>query len=207
MFTHKEIWLAIDRLADRHSSSPSGLAKLAGLDPTSFNPSKRHSGNGKPRWPSTESLSKLLQALDMNFKDFAALAENTEGQTTVPVIGMAQAGDQGFFDDSGYPVGSGWDEINIEHLASENAYALQIVGDSMDPVFRAGERVIVAPGLEVRRGDRIILKTNDGEVMAKELVKMTAKAVHLHSANPDYEDRILDRREVLWMGRIVWASQ
>jgi phage repressor protein C with HTH and peptisase S24 domain len=207
MFTHKEIWHAIDTLAERLSTSPSGLARRAGLDPTSFNPSKRHSANDKPRWPSTESLSKLLQAVDISFKDFAALTERTEGQTTVPVIGMAQAGDQGFFDDSGYPVGAGWDEINIEHLANENAYALQIVGDSMDPVFRAGERVIVAPGLEVRRGDRIILKTHDGEVMAKELIKMTAKSVHLHSANPEYEDRILDRREVLWMGRIVWASQ
>ena len=110
MFTHTEIWTALDRLAESFSTSPSGLAREAGLDPTSFNRSKRLSGSGKPRWPSTESLSKVLSVVDMSFEDFAALAGNTRGQgASVPVIGLAQAGDQGFFDDSGYPVGAGWD--------------------------------------------------------------------------------------------------
>lgn len=60
MFTHDEIWQAIDNLAAHHGYSPSGLAKRAGLDPTTFNRSKRISPEGKPRWPSTESLSKIL---------------------------------------------------------------------------------------------------------------------------------------------------
>ena len=62
MFTHEEIWKAIDRLAQENGYSSSGLAKKAGLDPTAFNRSKRISADGKPRWPSTESLSKILSA-------------------------------------------------------------------------------------------------------------------------------------------------
>jgi transposase-like protein len=60
MFTHEQIWEAIDQLAERHGYSPSGLARQAGLDPTTFNKSKRTSSEGKPRWPSTESISKIL---------------------------------------------------------------------------------------------------------------------------------------------------
>ena len=208
MFTHAEIWTALDRLAESFSTSPSGLARNAGLDPTSFNRSKRRAASGKPRWPSTESLSKVLAVVEMSFEDFAALAGNTRGQgTSVPVIGLAQAGDQGFFDDSGYPVGAGWDEVRMPGLTDENCYALEIVGDSMSPVFRAGDRVVVAPNQTVRRGDRVVVKTSDGEIMAKELRSLTQRKVGLISLNPDYDDRELDRRDVQWIARIVWVSQ
>lgn len=73
MFTHAQIWQGIDRLASSKGYSPSGLAKLAGLDPTSFNKSKRHSPDGKPRWPSTESLSKVLSVTGATMGDFVEL--------------------------------------------------------------------------------------------------------------------------------------
>ena len=71
---HQDIWRAIDLLAESHGLSASGLAKLAGLDPTSFNPSKRSTPDGRPRWPSTESLARALEAVGAGFDDFAALA-------------------------------------------------------------------------------------------------------------------------------------
>lgn len=70
MFTHSEIWNAIDRLAQDNGYSPSGLAKKAGLDPTTFNKSKRVSADGKPRWPSTESISKILTVTNTKLADF-----------------------------------------------------------------------------------------------------------------------------------------
>ncbi len=70
---HEDIWAGIDRLASAFGYSPSGLAKKAGLDPTSFNKSKRTSPDGKPRWPSTESLSKVLAATDATMSDFIEL--------------------------------------------------------------------------------------------------------------------------------------
>ncbi len=208
MFTHQDIWTALDRLAAAFSTSPSGLAKQAGLDPTTFNKSKRQSPGGKNRWPSTESLSKVLAVVGMNFEDFAALAGDTQGRgPAIPVIGLAEAGNDGFFDDAGFPVGSGWDEVRVPGTQNDNVYALEISGDSMLPVFRNGDRVLVAPHETVRRGDRVVVKTLEGEIMAKELFRMTASKIELKSVNPDYEDRIFIRKDIQWIARIVWASQ
>ncbi len=80
MFTHEQIWSGLDRLAAAKGYSPSGLARLAGLDPTSFNKSKRTSPEGKPRWPSTESLSKVLQVTNATMGEFIALIEDDEGE-------------------------------------------------------------------------------------------------------------------------------
>lgn len=210
MFEHRDIWLGLDRLAERFDTTPSAMARQAGLDPTTFNKSKRHSHGGKPRWPSTESLSKVLAVMNVDFEGFAQLVMHESGRasgTTVPLIGFAQAGDEGLFDDAGYPVGTGWDEVRVPGVSGENIYALEISGDSMHPVLRDGDRVIVAPNEDVRRGDRVIVKTIGGEIMAKELRRMTETRLELISLNSDYKDRTLDRFEVLWIARIVWASQ
>ena len=75
MFTHADIWAAIDALASKNKLSTSGLAKKAGWDPTSFNKSKRMSPDGKPRWPSTESIAKVLAVTETQFTDFARLTK------------------------------------------------------------------------------------------------------------------------------------
>ena len=208
MLTHGEIWGAIDRLALKLSISPARLARDAGLDATSFNKSKRVTPAGKPRWPSTESISKVLKTVNMDFEDFACMAKN-KGATgpAIPVIGLAQAGDEGYFDDAGFPCGGSWEDVRIPGELDENVYALEIAGDSMDPVLRAGDKVLVAPNAVVRRGDRVVVKTTGGEVMAKELQKLTESTVELISLNPDYENRNLNRQDVQWIGRIIWVSQ
>src|SRR5581483_4349696 len=71
MYTHRQIWAAIDALAERRGWSIGRLAVTAGLDPTSLNPSKRLGIGAKPRWPSTETLCKLLSASNTSFSTFA----------------------------------------------------------------------------------------------------------------------------------------
>ncbi len=78
MFTHDKVWCGIDRLAETNGYSASGLAKKAGLDSTSFNKSKRHSPDGKPRWPSTESIAKILNVTETEMRDFVELVEANE---------------------------------------------------------------------------------------------------------------------------------
>ena len=191
--------------------SPSGLAKLAGLDPTTFNKSKRGTANGKLRWPSTESIAKVLVATGASLEDFVALvSETSPGRRSrmVPLIGMAQAGAAGYFDDAGFPAGSGWEEITFPELADEHCYALEITGESMLPVYRDGDRIIVAPSSDnLRRGDRVVVKTHAGEVMAKVLGRMTAQRIELKSFNPQFEDRNFALSEVAFVHRIIWASQ
>jgi phage repressor protein C with HTH and peptisase S24 domain len=209
MLTHNQIWHAIDALAARHGLSASGLAKLAGLDPTTFNKSKRGEGNGKLRWPSTESVAKILTATGASLDEFVALiaAPRRPYSRAVPLIGLAQAGADGFFDDAGFPVGAGWDEIPFPEVADEHAYALEISGDSMLPVYRDGDRIIVSPAANVRRGDRVVVKTAGGEVMAKQLARMTAQRIELRSFNAAFDDRVFAMSEVAFMHRIIWASQ
>ena len=211
---HADVWRALDTLAAEHGLSASGLAKRAGLDATTFNPSKRIMPDGRARWPSTESVAKALDAVGAGFDSFAALVGGARAMPArsvtsrrIPLIGLAQAGGEGFFDDGGFPVGGSWDEVGLPEVADPNAYALEISGDSMEPVYRDGDLVIVSPAAPLRRGDRVVARTHGGEVMAKELARRSARKIELKSLNPAYPDYSFDLSEVVWMHRIVWASQ
>lgn len=227
LFSHRSIWDAIDALADRHKLSVSGLARLAGLDATAFNPSKRTSKDGRSRWPSTESIAKILQVTHEGYDQFMSgdiayvqddnsgfgqnFAESSQQAQSVPLLGFAQAGAGGFFDPAGFPVGQGWEEINFpgsnNNADACSTYALEVAGDSMIPAYRDGDILIVSPSEQVRRGDRVVVRTKDGEVTAKTLHRQNEKSVELHSLNPDHAPRILKRQEVEWIARILWASQ
>ncbi len=210
MLRHADIWTAIDNFARAHGLSPSGLARRAGLDSTTFNKSKRITREGKPRWPSTESISKILDAMNSNFGEFIVHlgGESAQGLAQrVPVIGFVEAGSEGFFDDAGYPIGSGWDETIFPQVGDPHAYALEISGDSMQPIYRDGDIVVVSPQGSIRRGDRIVVKTKEGEVLAKELKRQSSKRIELLSLNRAYGDRILPMENIDWMARIVWVSQ
>lgn len=76
--THEDVWLAIERFAVEHGMSCSGLAKCSGLDPTTFNKSKRWSKEGQPRWPSTNSISKILSSTGARIQDFTKFIEDQE---------------------------------------------------------------------------------------------------------------------------------
>lgn len=232
MFTHKQVWQAIDELAQQNNMSVSRLARNAGLDPTTFNKSKRQSTDGRQRWPSTESLAKIMQATNTNIETFTGFmrpggaqfieqftmlqqqqgfAEPSSPQfalaNSVPLLGMAQAGSGGFFDGSGVPAGDDWDAVDFPQASNDSIYALEISGDSMMPLYRDGDRIIVSPTASVRRGDRVVVKTLEGEVMAKVLQRKTAKTIELESINPEHENRVFDMTELDWIARIIWASQ
>ncbi len=215
MLTHDQIWQAIDRLATTFGYSPSGLAKQAGLDPTSFNKSKRIGPDGKPRWPSTESVSRVLSATGANMSDFVSMVEDIDVQqrhstTLIPVIGFAQAGTHGFFDEQGYPQGGSWDEVQFPEVSTSeknNIYALKINGDSMEPLYRQGDVLVVSPNSKIRKADRIVLKTTNGEVMVKELVRQNATHIEIKSLNPDHENRKISMNDVAWTARVLWVSQ
>jgi phage repressor protein C with HTH and peptisase S24 domain len=209
MLNHSDVWRAVDKLAAAYGLSASGLARKAGLDPTTFNKSKRVTSEGKLRWPSTESISKILKATNASLQEFISYIENGNNPAprNVPLIGFAQAGRQGYFDDAGYPTGGGWDEISFPGSTDPHAFALEIAGDSMEPVFRDGDIVVVSPEGGVRRGDRVVVKTRDGEVMAKVLKRQSAQRIELSSFNPAHEDREFPLSDIEWIARIIWAAQ
>ncbi|MCX5497820.1 helix-turn-helix transcriptional regulator [Kaistia dalseonensis] len=217
MLSHERIWAAIDLLAARNDLSASGLARKAGLDPTTFNRSKRVASDGRPRWPSTESIAKILEATGERIETFLGMISMSVTPPEpdrpfhlphVPLIGFAQAGAGGFFDDGGFPAGQGWEEVAFPPaIESEGVYALEVSGDSMQPLYRDGDVIIVSPTAPCRRGDRVVVRTREGEVMAKVLARKTTKQIELLSLNPDHANRIIAMRDIDWVARIIWASQ
>ena len=209
MLTHAQIWTALDRLAARAGLSSSGLARKAGLDPTTFNRSKRMTPEGRSRWPSTESLSKSLTATGTSMETFVQLIDDPDRSSShgVPMIDFAQAATDSHFDDSGHPAGKGWNELAFPGIADDGAYALRIVGDSMAPIYRDGSVIVVSPAATDRKDDRVLVKTNDGQITVREFKRRTPKVIELQALTKAQKDETLATRDVMWMARIVWASQ
>ena len=208
--TYAEIWRGIENLAEKKGLSLSALAVRAGLDPTSFNKSKRLGPDGRKRWPSTESMNKLLEATNTTIFEFMELAGEVEQPKTqiIPLLGLAEAGREGYFDSDGYPLSvEDWDGIEFPLMLNKKVYALEVSGNSMEPAYRDGDKLIVAPDSEVRKGDRVVAKLRTGEVVVKELGRKTATQIELKSLNPLHEDLHLPVHDVLWMTRVLWASQ
>ncbi len=214
---HEDVWRALDTLAAEYGLSASGLAKRSGLDSTTFNVSKRRMPDGRARWPSTESIAKVLNATGASLEQFTALVSGARALSStapsrvaarrIPLIGLAQAGAEGYLDDGGFPVGGAGEEVSLPESSDLNAYALEISGDSMEPVYRDGDMVVVSPASPIRRGDRVVTRTEHGEVMAQQLDPRSASRVELKSLNPLHPDFSFDLNEVAWLHRISWVSQ
>jgi phage repressor protein C with HTH and peptisase S24 domain len=197
MLTHAQIWSAIDRLAARAGLTASGLARRAGLDPTTFNKSKRITAAGRARWPSTESIAKALVATETALETFVGLIDGGGGGAArpVPLIGLAEART------------GACREIAFPMLNAEDARALQISGRAMEPAYRDGDIIVVSPSAPLRRGDRVVVRTKTGEVLANELKRRTAKSIELKSLDGEHADRTLPTADVAWIARILWVSQ
>ena len=208
MLSHDQIWVALDRLAARAGLSPSGLAKRAGLDPTTFNKSKRVTSDGRERWPSTESIAKALAAAESSMETFVRLIGDGAGDgRSVPLLGFALAGTSGAFDESGFPAGKGWTEVALPTAEDSHTFALEISGEALAPAYRDGDVILVSPGTPVRKGDRVVVKAKAGEVTVATLKRRTAKAFELQPLVVTQAERTMAVSEVAWMARIVWASQ
>jgi len=208
LFSHSQIWQALDRLAEVNGLSASGLARAAGLDATSFNKSKRATPNGKLRWPTTESVAKCLDATRTSLDDFAGMLHGMQpSRRTVPRIDLDRAGEKGLFDDAGHPSGDGWDEINLLRVNDRHAYALKISGNALMPAYRDGDTVIVSPGSSLRPRDRVVVKTANGECLIRLLQRETSTVVEFAPVSPHQAIQSIDRSEIRWMARIIWTSQ
>ncbi|UPK36289.1 helix-turn-helix transcriptional regulator [Bradyrhizobium sp. 186] len=208
MLTHDQIWGALDRLAARAGLSPSGLAKRAGLDPTTFNKSKRVTSDGRERWPSTESIAKALTAAGSSIDTFVKLIGDGAGADgSIPLLGFAQAGASGSFDESGFPSGKGWTDIALPTAEDSHTFALEISGDALAPAYRDGDVILVSPDTPIRKGHRVVVKTKAGDVTVATLKRRTAKALELQSLDPTQPERTMAISDVAWIARIMWASQ
>lgn len=211
MLTHKQVWDGIDQLAAKNGLSASGLAKRAGLDPTTFNKSKRVTKQGKPRWPSTESLSKILDATSTAMRAFVELmddpgAGHRPGQR-VRCVGLSQIERGAGLDTTGFPVAGRFDEIEFPAIEDEHVYMVELDRDVAPPFLSSGDQLVVTPSTGIRRGDRVIGRLRDGSVVIGVLARRTAQRAVLHDFKDPAQERAIASDELAWLARVVWIGQ
>ncbi len=212
---HDDIWRALDTLAAEHGLTVSALARRAGLDPTTFTPAKRQLPDGRARWPSTESLAKVLIATRTPLESFTALVSGARalpralprpGLRRLPLLPLPCPSTDGFFDGEGRPTGNAPEEFDHPEIGDPAAYALAIGDAEMAPVFRQGDIVIVSPAAPVRQGDRVVVRLRKGALFGRELFERAARRLVLRRFAPPQPVQRLDLNEVSFMHRIVWSS-
>ena len=210
MLKHSDLWQAIDRLAVKHGLSPSGLARQSGLDPTTFNKSKRIAREGRQRWPSTESVAKILEATGATLTEFVALIEGSQAGgpgRRIPLVGLDQADSEGMFDDQGRPAGKGWDEMLFPRVDDTGIYALEIGNRKLGPLYRDGDVMVVSPRTEIRPGDRVVVKQSDGPLLIGQLLRRGVRRVRIAPIDGAGPIASVPTAKVAWIARIIWSSQ
>lgn len=206
MLTHDRIWSALDRLAERYGLTPSGLARKAGLDPTTFNRSKRsdYPMSGRTKWPSTLSVSKVLTATGASLEEFTRLIDPkvARARAMIPVIGMRKARLGRSWND-GWPIdGPDWDEVALAP-AGEKMFAIRVDGRDLEPVFRAGDVVILSPTASMREGDRVMIRMRSGDIVAKKIVGHDRTTFRIRALAEEHADRAVPKHEISWIARVM----
>lgn len=179
MLKHPDIWRAIDELAAQYGFSPSGLAREAGLDATTFNLSKRTGDGGKKRWPSTESVAKVLEVTGASFMEFAALVAKTDFKNKLHVISLTAAAKGAHFDADSQPTGKAWSKQSIAGVSDANAFGIEVNAKTLEPTYRQGCLLVACPGTKPQKGDRAAVVTADGQLHVKDVVKVAGKSYEL----------------------------
>ncbi|WP_422375263.1 helix-turn-helix transcriptional regulator [Roseibium sp.] len=211
MLSHDKVWAAIDALAAQNGLSPSGLARRAGLDPTAFNRSKRFAGDGRPRWPSTESLAKVLEATGEALDTFAARVGSSTLNTPerpflVPLLSLSDLTGTQSFDAHGRPAGSGWTTFQVP-AATSGAFALRVSDDRFLPHYRPGDTIMVSRETPMRLGDRLVVKPFQEPVQLCFLENETPASLNLVTIGDNSKSMQFQLSAIEWRARIIWASQ
>jgi phage repressor protein C with HTH and peptisase S24 domain len=191
-FSHSQIWQAIDTLAQRHGLSPSGLARRAGLDPTTFNKSKRVAA-GKPRWPSTESVAKALAALDVGVETLLEVCHEEAGGAEAEKDAADGAASRAF---AAAALG-----------LSMDTYTVELHSDAYRPLYRKGDRLVISPSAPLRKGHRVVVKTRHGLVLLRRVTGLGATQVKMSTGLRNSCEVLLKRADVVFMHRILFVSQ
>ncbi|TLU74291.1 S24 family peptidase [Lichenicoccus roseus] len=216
--THEDVWRALDTLAAEKGLSPSGLARAAGLDPTAFNRSKRATPHGRLRWPSTESLSRVLAATGATLENFTALVGGARalssgrpprGARRLRLLAYSRLGHEASVPDQG-------DETTIPVQTDPGSYAVRLDTDTYEPVLREGSLLVVSPDQPIGPGDRVLLRlrtiAGDDEPVGRApaiaglLEKSNQHRLELSTLDPAARRLVLETEQVAWMHRIGWVS-
>jgi repressor LexA len=150
-------------------------------------------------------IAAMLKDADINIEeDKTILAAGR----LVPIINKVAAGYPAEFDDLDYPVGIADDYVRCPDLHDPNAFAVRVVGDSMEPRFTEGDIVVFSPAIEVRNGDDCFVRfTTPHETTFKRVFFETENKIRLQPRNESYSPTIVDGRRINGIYRAVIKYQ
>jgi SOS-response transcriptional repressor LexA len=129
-------------------------------------------------------LNKMLSQMEVDFNP--EMRTEKAGQF-IPVINKVPAGYPADFDDMGYPVGFADDYVRSPDIHDPNAFAVRVVGDSMEPKFSEGDIIIISPAADVANGDDCFVRLkNPHETTFKRVFFDKNKMVRLQPLNSIY---------------------
>lgn len=205
---YEQIWNAVDKLAQSRGLSPSGLAKLGGLDATTFNKSKRVRPDGKKRWPSLDSVNKLLEVCNISFEKFYALGndgDEKEGFNSIPFIKLSKLTENLVFNDKKL-LTEDWNKVIFPDL-KDTLYAVDIDNNAYAPLYRAGSMIVIASNSDIRKCDRVVIYLKNESLNLYEFIRRSATNLVVSNINGGEEEINIPINEIRLINRIVWASQ
>lgn len=183
MIEAADIYRGIDLLAERLGKKTSSLAASAGLDPTSFISSKRTSG----RWPSTETIARVLNANGMTLMDYAALVEGGDAEwAVVPSISLEDSTEEDMWvGDLPKPNAGG---VHVPKIPDASAYAIEITNDALEPYFTTGDIIVISPSEKPAIKSRVLVVPYDKPAKIGFATRIGAKQVHVRTIPSMRED-------------------
>ena len=205
---YETIWSAVDNLAKALSMTPSGLAKKSGLDSTTFNRSKRIRPDGKKRWPSLDSINKVLEYCNISFEEFYNYGDNYDGHSNIQTIPFARLSNNVIpsYQEDNAPDTTNWESIAFP-IRTNSAYALEIDTNEYEPVYKKGSTVLLLKNSEIRHGDRIAVFFNDGSKVLAEFMHRKPQTIELLSLKKSENEISVKIDDIAYINRIVWVSQ
>ncbi|MGB1361051.1 MAG: S24 family peptidase [Alphaproteobacteria bacterium] len=211
MIQHDKMWEAIDAIAGINGLTPSGLAKKAGLDPTIFNKSKRISKDGRQRWPSTESIARILDVIGMSMGQFADLMQSNEnlGAIGLPKTKLSSLQNVKSFISSTGHVRSNYRDENMESTDIDGkSFMVRINTHDYADVYNRGDTLIAKITSNVRKGDKVIVAVEEGDNIIATIQKISSHVISLKKIGEnELENPNIDLRKVKWIARIIWKAE
>ena len=132
------------------------------------------------------------------------------GVRRVPIINKVAAGYPQEFTDLGYPVGIADEYVTVPlEMDDPNAFAVRVVGDSMEPRYHEGDIVILSPAVQVRTGDDCFVRfamvglATDGESTFKRVFFDSEDAIRLQPLNERHAPTLVRPADVAGIFRAI----
>ena len=206
---HERLWAAIDAIAEHNGLSPSALARRAGLSSTAFNRSKRVTADGRPRWPSTESIAKILATTGADLADLVRLIAGPTSKPgtprpCIPFLEPTRPVACGFAEDGAAAIA---DAVHFPGSGEAALFAFAVADDLAAPLYRRGDVLIASTAVRSSRGDRVLVCTGDGGVTIRLFRARNSRSIEFALPTGRRRRLRLPSADVIWIARILWASQ